>query len=913
MAISIEAREDLVTLVVGMFDAAPGAAVLTDLTVAYEAGIAAGGSSASVLNNIAISLASSSFYKEIYPEFLTNSEFAVKLVNNLAGDTLDATTKADASALLLAQLNAMDTSTAASKAAARAAVTMTAIAAIESASAEDETFGDLKKQFTNKVEVASFYSVDQQQNIIGLTDAQDVIKNVDETDASVDTAKNDITQGGNAGDDFDLTVGVNNFVGTNDNDTFEALSVNSSTGAGATTFNAFDNIDGGDGEDTFDIYTVSDGAGPNTDYNEAFPNNATVKNVEIVNIYNSDDAVASFANAAKYTGVEQLWQIGDNAAAVTNLGAATTAGFRNSAAGTAFDVTPTASAASASVAFDGASNVGDTSSLTVNAGTALNTVNISGSLATGSADLDTTINAGAAQTTLTLNSAIDVDLTIGSAATVNLDASGSKGSIEYSGGATTRSIKTGSAADVIATSTATSATVSSSVEAGAGKDSITINNSGSGTTTVDAGEGNDTITITAVGSGKTTVSAGAGDDTVTVAGGVDSIKTTDAYDGGEGTDVLSVAGKTFDAEDYIILTDVVTGFESLKVTGGTAAVINAANLTGYTTFDVNTTAASTLTKVASSQAVTISNTGGATVSANGYVAPATGNVGTLAGTLNISSTVNGNATVVANAETVNLTVAPATSNNDGNDDTLTTTLDGDAKTANVTLTAKTDTNGSTTTTDDVLEVSAVSITTANAAGDLDGLTSVTLSGNGQATIVNGANTALATVNASGLAPVDIDGKATAGLTYTTANASVAETVTVSAGQDELTFTGSQQQKTDTIVGLNLVDDATVAGKQISAASDDLTVNDNDGNKIVGFAKTTTTQTSLSLALVDMAASTDQAVVFQLGGDTYVYADLAANGAGGTAGADNVLNDTDVVLKISGAVDLDLLVDALNNV
>ena len=189
MAISIEAREDLVTLVVGMFDAAPGAAVLTDLTVAYEAGIAAGGSSASVLNNIAISLASSSFYKEIYPEFLTNSEFAVKLVNNLAGDTLDATTKADASALLLAQLNAMDTSTAASKAAARAAVTMTAIAAIESASAEDETFGDLKKQFTNKIEVASYYSVDQQQNITGLEDAQDVIKNVDETDASVDTAK----------------------------------------------------------------------------------------------------------------------------------------------------------------------------------------------------------------------------------------------------------------------------------------------------------------------------------------------------------------------------------------------------------------------------------------------------------------------------------------------------------------------------------------------------------------------------------------------------------------------------------------------------------------------------------------------------------------------------------------------------
>lgn len=270
MAISIEAREDLVTLVVGMFDAAPGAAVLTDLTVAYEAGIAAGGSSADVMNNIAISLASSSFYKEIYPEFLTNSEFAVKLVNNLAGDTLDATTKADASALLLAQLNGMDTSTAGAKAAARAAVTMTAIAAIEAAAADDETFGDLSKQFTNKVEVATYYSVEKQQNITGLEDAQDVIKDVDATDSSVDDAKGVINNEGSAGETYNLTVGVENFTGTNNDDTFTALSVNATSGAAAETFNAFDTIDGGDGEDTLNIFTTAT-------ENEAFPANATVK------------------------------------------------------------------------------------------------------------------------------------------------------------------------------------------------------------------------------------------------------------------------------------------------------------------------------------------------------------------------------------------------------------------------------------------------------------------------------------------------------------------------------------------------------------------------------------------------------------------------------------------------------------
>jgi hypothetical protein len=898
MAISIEAREDLVTLVVGMFDAAPGAAVLTDLTVAYEAGIAGGASSADVMANIATSLASSSFYKEIYPEFLTNAEFATKLVNNLAGDTLDGTAKADASALLLAQLNSMDTSTEAAKAAARAAVTMTAIAAIESASAEDETYGDLKKQFTNKVEVATFYSVEQQQNITGLSDAQDVIKDVDATDASVDAAKDDITGESNSGETFDLTVGVENFVGTNANDTFTALSVNKTSGAAAETFNAFDTIDGGDGEDTLNIFTTAT-------ENEAFPANVTVKNVEIVNINNSG-AAAALADASKFSGVEQLWQIGAQSAAVTNLGASTTAGFKNSQAGTAFSVTPTTSAASASVAFDGASNVGNTSSLTVGAAagasTALAEVNITGTLATGSSDLDATINTGSKQTTLTLNSAIDVDLTIGTAATVNLDASGSAGSIEYTGGASTRSIKSGTGADVIGTATTTSATVSSTVETGAGKDSITINNSGSGTTTVDAGDGDDSVTVTAVGSGKTTINAGAGNDTVVVAGGVDSIKTTDAYDGGEGTDTLSVAGKTFDAEDYIILTEVVTGFEALKVTGGTAAVINASKLTGYTSFDVATTVSSTLTKVAASQAVKVTD-GGATVSANGYVAPSgAATVGTLAGTLNITSTDSGN-TITANGEVVNLTVAPASSNNDGNTDTLSTTLTGDAKTANITLTAKTDNAGTTTvTTDDVYEASNVIITTANAAGSMDGLTSVTLSGNGTATITNVASTALATVDASGLASVTTAGAAAAGLTYDTSNGSVAETVTLGSALDDITVENSTHLTTDTISGLSLVAQAGNATKVDTTKSDDLTV-ENGGVAITTYAKATTAQTNLNLALVDLAAGAADNVVFQLGGDTYVYSDV---------NADNILNDSDIVVKLTGSVNLDLLIDALNN-
>lgn len=176
-----------------------------------------------------------------------------------------------------------------------------------------------------------------------------------------------------------LTTGVDDINGTATNDTINALTVNSVTGADASTFTAFDDIDGGAGKDTLNIYTAFDGAdveadGDTADQNAAFPASASVKNVEIVNVLNSELAVEAFANAAKFTGVEQLWQV-NAAAGVTNLKATTTAGFRDIAAGT-LSVAAAATAASATVALD---NVDDASSLSVE-GEALNSVTVAGAV-----------------------------------------------------------------------------------------------------------------------------------------------------------------------------------------------------------------------------------------------------------------------------------------------------------------------------------------------------------------------------------------------------------------------------------------------------------------------------------------------------------------------------------------------------
>lgn len=895
MAITVEARSDLISIVVGMFNAAPGAAILSDLTVAFEAG--------QTRLQIATNLAKTAEYLSIFPEFMTNAEFATKLVDNMLGSLVNAAGKAEAVTLLTAKLNAANTSTPAAKAAARADASVYALDLLKAVPTTDGTFGAAAAALANKVEVATFYSVNEQQNPASVLKAQEVIEDVDNTAASVTTAKSAITGEATVGQTYTLGVGVDAIVGTSFNDTINALSVNTSTGVAAETVNSFDSIDGGNGTDTLNIYTTAT-------ENEAFPTNTTVKNVEIVNINNSA-APAALGDASKFTGVEQLWQIGGTgAAAVTNLGSATTAGFKSLTA-PALAVTPTSTATSANIAL---SSVGGAATLTVNAGTALNAVNISGSLSTGGT-LATTANVGATQTGLALNTAVATTLTTGGAALINVDASASTGAITYSAGAAIRSIKTGAANDTVTTTTTTSSTAAAVVETGDGNDTITVTTTGTGTTTVNSGAGNDTINLNTDGSGKTTINAGAGNDKVVVglAGGLDAIAGTDVITGGDGTDTISVAGPAaYDAEDYIILTEVVTGFETLELTGATVSsnALDASKLTGYTTFNAAQTALTTFTKVAATQSIVSSTTNGITASAVGYAAPTGGaTVGTLAGTLNITSTASN--TITANAETVNLTVSPATSDNDGVVDTLgATTLTGDAKVANVTLVAKTDTAGtSTVTTDDVLEITTFTLTTSNAAGGMDGLTTLTLTGNGTATVTNAASTALVTVNASALASKTISGAQASGLTYSSTNAA-AETITLGSAKDSVTLGASTQGAADTVTGLTLVDDSAVAGTQIDLTkSDAIQINDSGAVNVAGFAKTTTTAASLNLALIDLAASATNALVFTFGGDTYAYVDTDA--AGSAAGANGVVDAADLLVKITGTVDLDLLVGALN--
>jgi hypothetical protein len=180
-----------------------------------------------------------------------------------------------------------------------------------------------------------------------------------------------------------------------------------------------------------------------------------------------------------------------------------------------------------------------------------------------------------------------------------------------------------------------------------------------------------------------------------------------------------------------------------------------------------------------------------------------------------------------------------------------------------------------------------------------------LVGSGNVSINNangGAATKLKTVDASALggaatfattAGVKV-GDPLGGLTYS-ANLAFAESISLGAGKDTITA-ASTYAKMDTITGFTLVgnlDDSLNTTK-----SDDIVT-----GSVAGFIKKTTGLSgSLDANLTTVGALADLNVVFQNGGNTYIYRDIGNNG----------LDDNDQVIELIGAVNLDLLILALNS-
>jgi hypothetical protein len=702
------------------------------------------------------------------------------------------------------------------------------------------------------------------------------------TDAINSTVNNVVTQNPLGGQTFALTAGLDNIAGTSGNDTINAYNFNASTGAATTTLSTFDVIDGGAGVDTLNLDLTN---GNNTV-------TGTIRNVEIINV--TGNAAAGSVDASVFQGATNVNLLGGGAT-VTGLAANTTAGFNN----TTGNISVTAAGASAAVAL---TKIAETATLNVS-GSTLSSVTVSGARVDSdkSGDLafqTLNVTTGKNVQTLTLNTnqatLVNASEATGSTKLITtLDASASTGAISISGDADLATIKTGSGNDSVtiaaltAAATGTTTAVNAMASTGAGNDNITVNvgATSTGMTSVDAGAGNDIIVVNkdAASTGTVSIAGGEGNDVVTING---TLSTKDVIDGGAGSDTIKMAAATErTADDYIVFNKLVTNFETIGFTGaetGLDASKLAANYTG-----IDLASGSAIIGVGT-QSITAH--GDVDLTAAGYkvtAATATAPASTTyAGTIGVSDDATG--AVVVKAEAVNLAVKATTVGTDA-------TLTGDFHTATVTLTNSVSGTGATA----VDTAATVAIDTATSAA----LKSLTLTGTGSATVTNGADAALTTVDASGLNGTltlgDDAGNATAGLTYTSTN-TAAETIKLGAAIDNVTIGSSLYGAMDTVTGLTLV--ANTAGDALASNSDHITV-----TGVTDAVKFTTTQTDIDLALKDAAASTKGAeLVFQLGGDTYVFHNVAdANGA------TNTIDANDTIVKLTGTVDLDTLILALN--
>lgn len=701
-----------------------------------------------------------------------------------------------------------------------------------------------------------------------------------------------------------LTVGADSLVGSSGSDVFNALPVNVTTGAAASTLTAFDSIDGGAGNDTLNIYANGD-ADATKVFNGSLATSATVKNVETINIINTG-TVAFYTgttvgtiDASKFIGATTISQA-TLAADLTNLADTTTAVYRSIDANVNIAVADAAK--SATIVLD---NFTDEHYITVGATAtkgALAAVNVSGTVVDadddGAAPIGLKITVGKDVQAVTVNTSVNTFLdvssnTTGTKVVTSVDASASTGAISYDAGSAVATVKTGAGADEVSLNTVFSSTVkTASISTGAGNDQLVvdIDNSAAvtGTVSVDAGDGDDKINVTIAAGVAYTVLAGAGNDVVTIDAG--TVKSTDKIDGGAGTDTIVLTNNaSLVADDYIVYNKVLLNFETLQLTSQVDNLDGSQLATAYTTLDLAD--GSTATKITATQAV-VAN-GDLTATATGYSITGAGVV-TYAGTLNLTEKVTGD--VLARASTLNLSIVG------GSDDGVAATdvtLTGDAKTATITLAAGTDT------TDDSSVASSVTIAVGTATDAFKGLTTLTLKGNGAAIVTNTGATNLVTVDSSALTNTDADGALSGhALTYTSTNTK-AETITLGAGADVVTLSSSlyggpdAAHTFDTVSGLHLV--LNTAGTALTATSDQLHITGSAGT-IETF---TTTQTDIDLALKDAAAyavtKSVSDVVFQVGGNTYYLHDA------GTVGS---IDAADTVVKLVGTIDLAALKVAL---
>lgn len=486
-------------------------------------------------------------------------------------------------------------------------------------------------------------------------------------------------------------------------------------------------------------------------------------------------------------------------------------------------------------------------------------------------------NAGAKYTALNITtSGSDSAVAVTGNAVTALTVAGSK-AVDLTGSAF-GALKTVTASGAAGLTMASGATVTD-INASASTGAITVTNFDASKATYEGSAGVDMLTLAAGTNVTKAISLGAGNDTVVIgAGAVISA----VIDGGAGTDTVSMTiTDAQNASATNVFSGKVINFEVLQLTGGNSGTVAVDVLGNYNT-------------------VTSGGEGvGNTLTMTGF---------TTGGTLNLTSSgagsyvVQGAGFAAGTADVFNVNVSNASGINAG------TVTVNSVETLNLAAIDTKSTNAGVNT--DTLNLSA------------DSVTSIKVTGNANL-VLTGANQTVTSVDASAL---------NGGLTYTTAGG-VAEIVKGGMLGNQLTAAAGNVGDTliggagvDTIIANSGADTLTGNGGNDTFKFSTVTANVNTystitdahiGNSLVLIDKGLEVFNTAKVTLANTAVFQDyaNAVVaaggdasangyigwFQFNGDTYIVESL--HNGNTTTGTPSFVNGTDLIVKLTGLVDL----------
>ncbi|MCO4758468.1 MAG: hypothetical protein KC477_10610, partial [Oceanospirillaceae bacterium] len=172
MEITAVDRSNIVKLIVGMFDAAPGATYLGQ----FESIISSGRGFALLTED----LSQSSAFLNLYPADNSSSDFVSSFLNTLLADNVTTENMQQAVDYVSNIL--------AGNGGNRADAILQTLIALNNVSVDNAAFGAAAKAFANKAQVAEYYSVDLDASASDIATLRSVVANVGSDDASRDLA-----------------------------------------------------------------------------------------------------------------------------------------------------------------------------------------------------------------------------------------------------------------------------------------------------------------------------------------------------------------------------------------------------------------------------------------------------------------------------------------------------------------------------------------------------------------------------------------------------------------------------------------------------------------------------------------------------------------------------------------------------